>query len=68
MFMYVGAIISFIIILTIWWVVQAFIFKAEFNAVEVAFQIIIVLAAVFVASIITAKLVHKEGIKVTIPK
>ncbi len=68
MFMYVGAIISFIIILAIWWVVQAFVFKGQFNAVEVAVQVILVLGAVFIAAIITQKVVHKEGIKVTIPK
>ena len=65
---YIGAIISFVIVLAIWWVVQAFVFKGEFNAVEVAFQVIIVLAAVSVASIITAKVIKKDGIKVTVPK
>ena len=65
---YIGAIISFIIILALWWVIQAFVFKGEFNAVEVATQIILVLGAVFIASIITQKLVKKEGIKVSVPK
>ena len=65
---YIGAIISFIIILALWWVIQAFVFKGEFNAVEVATQVILVLGAVFIASIITQKLVKKEGIKVSVPK
>ncbi len=65
---YIGAIVSFLIILAIWWVVQAFVFKGEFNAVEVATQVILVLLAVFIASIITQKIVKKEGLKITVPK
>ena len=68
MFTYVGAIVSFIIIIALWWVIQAFVFKGEFNAVEVATQIVLVLGAVFIASIITQKLIKKEPIKVSIPK
>ena len=65
---YIGAIVSFLIILALWWVIQAFVFKGEFNAVEVATQVVLVLGAVFIAAIITQKLVKKEGIKVTVPK
>ena len=65
---YIGAIVSFLIIIALWWVIQAFVFKGEFNAVEVATQVILVLGAVMIASIITQKLVKKKGIEATVHK
>ena len=65
---YLGAIVSFVIALALWWGVSTFLLQQEFNASEVAVSLVTVLVAVIIASYLTKKAVHKEGIKVTVPK
>ncbi len=65
---YVGAIVSFIVALGLWYVVSALILKNEFDIVEISVTVITVLIAVIIAGILTQKGLKKEGIKVTIPK
>ena len=66
--MFVGAIVSFIIALGLWYVIQAFVLKGEFDLVQTVVTIITVIIAIMIAAIITRKLVKKEGTKVIIPK
>lgn len=66
--MFVGAIISFVIALGLWWVIQSFILKGEFDLVQTVVTIVTVLIAIGIAGIITKKLAKKEGIKVSVPK